>query len=117
MAAENGPEPTGWEMLRRIEALAVSIDALGGKVMTVDLFAAHQAGTDQRFSTVEKQVSENKAEIAAVVTANEARDTRQDDIERATRSQKANGTLAIALGVLAVLGSFGVAIFSKILGG
>jgi hypothetical protein len=83
---DQGPEPTGWELLRRFDGLEREISKIGDKVVPLDVYNADKQGIAERFVRVESRV----------------RDQGQD-AEKLKRSQKLTVSLAIASPVLAFI--------------
>lgn len=59
MTADNqGPEPTGWELMRGLDSLKVSVDRLGGQVLPIGVYNADKTGVDDRFKRAEARLAE-----------------------------------------------------------
>ncbi|MDJ0337480.1 hypothetical protein [Cryobacterium sp. PH31-O1] len=70
--AEQGPEPTPWELMRGLSRVEDAVHQLGGKVVNIDLYAADQARVNTRLRDLETGIRDAKtAEVAA--------DNRADD--------------------------------------
>jgi len=70
--AENGPEPTPWELMRGLSRVEEAIHQLGGKVVSLDLYTADQVRVSSRLRDLETGIREAKA-------AETAADNRADD--------------------------------------
>ena len=88
---DQGPEPTGWELLRSLDGLKKDIAKIGDKVVPLDVYNADKQGISERFGRVESRV----------------RDQEQNgqDAEKLKRSQRLTVSLAIASPVLAFVGA------------
>jgi hypothetical protein len=89
MAPDQGPEPTGWELLRSLDGLKAEVAKVGDRVVPLDVYNADKQGIAERFVRVESRV----------------RDQEQNgqDAEKLKRSQKLTVSLAIASPILAIL--------------
>lgn len=87
-----GPEPTGWELMRGLERVQQSIDSLGGKVVT-------QAAYDSDKRAMEERMKVMRDEIDDFHTKSSDRDRAEAaQREENTRFRK-NMNLSIALAV------------------
>lgn len=83
MADAQGPEPTGWELMRGLERVQQSIDSLGGKVVTQAAYDSDKVGMNERFRRIEdeidgfhtKSAERDKAEAAQRAEADRMRKT------------------------------------------
>lgn len=65
--ADQGPEPTPWELMRGLSRVEDAVHKLGGKVVSVDLYAADQDRVNSRLRDLETGIRDAKnAELAAV---------------------------------------------------
>jgi hypothetical protein len=88
---DQGPEPTGWELLRNLQDLKADVAKIGDKVVPLDVYNADKSGIAERFLRIESRM----------------RDQEQNgqDAEKLKRSQKLAISLAIASPVLAFIGA------------
>lgn len=111
------PEPSAYELMRVIERIERKLDS----VLTVEVFRAHQEGTDRRFTVMETDLTEWKAESRGAHVALDARITaqreRQEASEERQRADRQKNWLAIGMGVLGVLFSVATAVLSQALTG
>ncbi|WP_022886351.1 hypothetical protein [Glaciibacter superstes] len=55
---DQGPEPTPWELMRGLKRVEDAVGAIGGKVVSVELYAADKARTDSRLRDIEQGLKE-----------------------------------------------------------
>lgn len=82
---DQGPEPTPWELMRGLQRIEASVEKLGGKVVSTDLYLADKSRSDARLRTLEEQTQE---------------------AEKLRRQQRLTITLAIASPVLVIAAQF-----------
>ncbi len=108
--SDQGPEPTGWELLRALAALREEVSKIGGRVVPLDVYQADQKGVAERFGRVESRArdlevnltAEKNAREAAEKEALEKRAEQAEQIVRARRSTQ----LSIALAVVGPVAAF-----------
>jgi len=93
---EQGPEPTGWELLRAINRIERAVESGLSRAVQLDAYAADQRGVDERFQRAE-------ARLRTVEQAQKDEKTAEQDATRLKRSQQLTITLAIASPVLSFL--------------
>lgn len=86
---EQGPEPTGWELLRAIRDLKTELGKVGDKVVPLGVYAADQKANDDRHVRSEERI-----------TAQEKNAVEADKLKR---SQRLTISLAFATPVIAAL--------------
>lgn len=108
---EQGPEPTGWELMRGIKDLRDELRGVGARVVSTDVYLADKTASNERMARVEARQRDAEAALA------EERKERLADQENAkrneTESARTRGTmrLTIALAIAAPIISI---IFARI---
>ncbi|TFD09833.1 hypothetical protein E3T26_14495 [Cryobacterium sp. TMT1-21] len=72
--ADNGPEPTPWELMRGLTRVEEAIHQLGGKVVSLELYTADQLRVSSRLRDLETGSRDSKA--AVIAADNRAEDQR-----------------------------------------
>lgn len=78
MAADQGPEPGGWELMRMLTALRGDVKELGGNVVSAQVYASDKQAADQRAARAEARLAElersREAHSAAAAQAQAEKD-------------------------------------------
>ena len=53
---EQGPEPTGWELMRRLDDLQRAIDKVGDRVVPLGVYESDQRGNAERHARSEARL-------------------------------------------------------------
>lgn len=61
---EQGPEPTGWELLRAINRIEKELAQIGEKVVSHAAYESDQRGNDERHSRTENRVKDLESTVA-----------------------------------------------------
>lgn len=116
--AEESRTPTAWELLRAVEGVGKTVEAVRTTMLTRDQFDEYQRGTDLRFTSQEKRQAEweakserahgeldgkIKAVEAAAAAKIEAVEAAADQREKESRDARGRVWLAIATTVLVVV--------------
>ena len=90
-----GPEPSNWELMRGLDRLEKTVDRLGGKVVSTEVYVADKQAADARATRGESRIRdlENQAQ----------------DAEKLKRTQRTTIILAICSPLLAGMGAFVIA--------
>jgi len=99
MPEHQGPEPTGWELMRGLERVQQSVDALGARVVSTDLFKAHLDTDGQEKIAIRDEIRDLREDIDKKTQRDQAR-------EDEARRFKAGQIVAIVMGAAAVVASF-----------
>lgn len=62
--ADQGPEPTGWELMRGLKRVEDAIHESYGNFVSVELFSASQLREDERHSLTVDQIAGLKSDVA-----------------------------------------------------
>lgn len=92
MPDAQGPEPTGWELMRRLDDVKASIDSLGGKVVT-------QAAYDSDKKALEDRMKDMRDEIDGFHTKSAERDKAEAAQRAEADRMRKTATLSIALAI------------------
>lgn len=104
MAANNGgdgPEPTGWELMRGLEDVRRSVEKVGERVVSTDVYNANNTATAERFERIEARVRDREIAAAAAVTA--AEDARKEN-DKIRRQNQFVVSMAVVSMVLSIVG-------------
>lgn len=96
-----GPEPTGWELLRAIQALQATMSQTLNTFVQSAVYNADRRGIDERFARLETRVRDTEQELAAVDQRRS--DDKEKERERDDQQRKTVASVRLAV-VLAVLG-------------
>lgn len=99
MPEHQGPEPTGWELMRGLERVQQSVDALGGRVVTSDLFKAHLDTDTTEKAALRSELRDLREDLDKKTERDQ---TREDEARRF----KAGQVVAIVLGVASLAAAF-----------
>lgn len=102
-----GPEPTGWELLRGLNSLREEVSKVGGRVVSMEVYTADKRGVDERFGRAEERIRELETERAAAVKD-------RDAAAVASEKQRRQNQFAIALAVVGPILGF---ILTRLTGG
>jgi hypothetical protein len=58
MAADQGPEPTGWELMRGLTEVKEAIKELGADVLPISVYNEAQRGNTQRHERAEARIKD-----------------------------------------------------------
>lgn len=126
-----GPDPTPWELMRRLDQVLEQLGRMENRMLTVDVFKAYQEATERRFQGVERDQQEWAVESRGaherldgrITTVNvdlraqlDGYKNQQDAIERQQRESRGRIWLAIGVSVLGMLGSLAVGLMLRIPG-
>ncbi|MBF4602846.1 hypothetical protein [Curtobacterium sp. VKM Ac-2884] len=92
MPEPQGPEPTGWELMRGLDSLREEIRAIGGKVVTQDTYQADRRALDARMKDM-------RDEIDGFHTKSAERDKAEASQRAESDRMRKTATLSIALAV------------------
>jgi hypothetical protein len=92
MADPQGPEPSGWELMRGLDEVKRSVEQIGGRVVSIDLFNQAEDTKERRFTSIEDDVKQIQVDAKQKAQRDEERDNEN-------RKFRINNGVAIALGV------------------
>lgn len=114
-------EPTPWELMRLLRSIDDRLKGMDERLVSVAVFKAEQEATRDRFSDVNKDVSELKAEtsssMANIRATLDTYRTQQEAIEREQRASRGRIWLAVGVAILSGLVSLGVGVVLQGIGG
>lgn len=97
MVDNNGPEPTGWELLRGLENLSKEVAKVGDRVVPLDVYNADKIGNSERHGRSEARIG-----------SLEANGIEQDKLRRSQR-------LTISLAIVGPILSFALGYLSQVI--
>lgn len=98
-----GPEPTGWELMRGLDAVREEVRALGGKVVSQAAYDSDKKGIDVRFKRLEDEVDSFHTKSSERDKAEAAQ--RQEN-DRFRKNMNLSLTLAVASPIIATIIAF-----------
>lgn len=95
-----GPEPTGWELMRGLDAVRDEVRNIGGKVVSQAAYDSDKIGIDTRFKRIENEV--DAFHTIAKERDNKEQAQRQEN-DRFRKNMNLSLTLAVASPVIAII--------------
>jgi hypothetical protein len=89
---EQGPEPTNWELMRRLDKVDESIGKLGTDFLSTAVYSADKRGNDDRHTRAESRLTELEKNA--------------QDADKLKRSQRLTITLAFAVPIVTFVGNY-----------
>lgn len=115
------PEPTPWELMRTMVAMRETLERMDGRMMSKDMFEAHQIAVAQRFTTVERQqtewTTESRGEHVALGARIDKVKEKQDEFQERLRTDRQKWALTGVSAAGGLVVSVVVAVFTFFLNG
>lgn len=92
MPQSDGPEPTNWELMRRLDKLDANIERMGAGFVTVGVYAADKKGNDERHVRGEDRLTDLEKNM--------------QDADKLRRQQRLTVTLAFAIPIVTFVGNY-----------
>lgn len=87
-----GPEPTGWELMRGLDSLREEVRAIGGKVVSQAAYDSDKVGMNERFRRIEDEIDGFHTKSAERDRAEQAQRAEADRMRKTM-------TLSVALAI------------------
>lgn len=79
MAAEQGPEPTGWELMRGIARIEQAVKDNASTYLPIALFVSEKKQLTDRADNLGKEIAVLRADLGEATKQGAANEQRQDD--------------------------------------
>lgn len=103
------PEPTPWELMRAMVSMRETLERMDGRMLSKDMFDAHQIAVTQRFVQIERQqnewTTESRGEHVALHAKIAGTHERQDRFEERLRTDRQKWQLTGATALLGLAGT------------
>ncbi|MFJ3383988.1 MULTISPECIES: hypothetical protein [unclassified Curtobacterium] len=103
MPEPQGPEPTGWELMRRLDSLSLEISSIGNKVVSQAAYDSDKRGLDERLHRIEGEIDGFHTKTAE---RDKSEAAQRGENERFRKNMNLSIALAVASPIIAFIVTF-----------